>query len=62
MDEQPPGSPPGTPPRPDTNEEGVDITLIRWSLSLSPLERLRVLESFMDFATKAQAARHHATD
>jgi hypothetical protein len=27
------------------SEEGVDLTLIRWMLSLTPAERLRVLES-----------------
>lgn len=26
-------------------EDGVDLTLIRWMLSLSPAERLQVLES-----------------
>ena len=26
------------------SEDGVDLTLIRWMLSLTPLERLRVLE------------------
>ena len=26
------------------SEDGVDMTLIRWMLSLSPLERLQVLE------------------
>jgi hypothetical protein len=29
------------------SEDGVDLTLIRWMLSLSPAERLRVLESNM---------------
>jgi hypothetical protein len=27
-----------------TNEDGVDVTLIRWMLSLDPSERLRFLE------------------
>ncbi|MBK8695881.1 MAG: hypothetical protein IPN17_27370 [Deltaproteobacteria bacterium] len=51
-------------PRPteaQVNEDGVDLTLIRWSLSLSPLERLRVLEGHMDFAAKVREARHDAT-
>ncbi len=26
------------------SEDGVDLTLIRWMLSLSPLERLQVLQ------------------
>ncbi|HEY3743250.1 MAG TPA: hypothetical protein VGL53_25565 [Bryobacteraceae bacterium] len=28
----------------DYSEDGVDLTLIRWMLSLTPAERLRVLE------------------
>lgn len=31
------------PGRPAYSEDGVDLTLIRWSLSLSPAERLRML-------------------
>ena len=29
---------------PTHSEEGVDLTLIRWMLSLTPLERLEVLQ------------------
>ncbi len=29
---------------PDYSESGVDLSLIRWTLSLSPLERLEFLE------------------
>jgi len=29
---------------PDYSEDGVDLTLIRWMLSLTPAERLQVLE------------------
>lgn len=32
------------PPAPDYGEDGVDLTLIRWTLSLTPAERLRFLE------------------
>ncbi len=32
------------PPLPDYSEDGVDLTLIRWMLSLSPAERLQFLE------------------
>lgn len=42
------------------NEDGVDLTLIRWSLSLSALERLRILEGHMDFAAKVKQARRDA--
>ena len=31
-------------PLPDYSEDGVDLSLIRWSLSLTPLERLNFLE------------------
>ncbi len=33
---------------PACSEDGVDLTLIRWMLSLSPAERLQVLQSFVD--------------
>ena len=31
-------------PLPDYSSDGVDLSLIRWSLSLSPAERLAFLE------------------
>jgi hypothetical protein len=31
-------------PLPDYSEDGVDLSLIRWSLSLTPLERLHFLQ------------------
>ena len=31
-------------PLPDYSEDGVDLTVIRWTLSLTPEERLRFLE------------------
>ena len=37
------------PPQPDEpafSEDGVDLTLIRWFLSLTPSERLSYLENF----------------
>lgn len=30
--------------RPSHSEDGVDLTLIRWMLSLTPVERLKVLQ------------------
>jgi len=30
---------------PDYSEDGVDLTLIRWMLSLTPTDRLEVLQS-----------------
>ena len=32
-------------PEPEYSEDGVDLSLIRWFLSLTPAERLRVLEN-----------------
>jgi len=31
-------------PIPDYSEDGVDLSLIRWTLSLTPLQRLQFLE------------------
>ncbi len=30
------------------SEDGVDLTLIRWMLSLTPAERLEALQSFVN--------------
>jgi len=35
-------------PLPDYSEDGVDLTLIRWMLSLTPVERMQVLEEWVD--------------
>jgi hypothetical protein len=35
---------------------GVDITLIRWMLSMTPAERLAILQDFVDFVWDAKAA------
>ena len=35
--------------------DGVDLTLIRWMLSLTPSERLAVLDDFADFVIEARA-------
>ena len=35
----------GTAPQRNENEEGVDLTLIRWMLSLTPVERVEHIES-----------------
>lgn len=32
----------------DESPDGVDLTLIRWTLSLTPLERLEVLQDWVD--------------
>jgi hypothetical protein len=33
-----------TAPKPEYSDDGVDLTLIRWMLSLTPAERLQFLE------------------
>ncbi|MBZ5611177.1 MAG: hypothetical protein LAP38_23185 [Acidobacteriia bacterium] len=35
-------------PQPEYSEDGVDLSLIRWMLSLTPAERLEVLEQSAD--------------
>ena len=35
---------PDAQPKTDYSEDGVDLTLIRWMLSLTPAERLQVLQ------------------
>jgi hypothetical protein len=44
-DRRPPDSPGATPEHPARADDGVDVTLIRWMLSLSPAERLQVLQN-----------------
>ncbi len=39
----------------DYSEDGVDLTLIRWMLSLSPAERLRFLEERINDITAIHA-------
>jgi hypothetical protein len=34
-------------PKPDYSPDGVDLSLIRWFLSLTPLERVQVLEQYI---------------
>ena len=33
---------------PDESPDGVDLSLIRWTLSLTPLERLGLLQDWVD--------------
>lgn len=32
----------------EPDDDGVDVSLIRWTLSLTPAERLAVLQGFVD--------------
>jgi hypothetical protein len=38
----------------DYNEDGVDLTLIRWMLSLTPAERLAAVESCANFVLETR--------
>jgi hypothetical protein len=44
---QPPDSPEPLLP-PAESPDGVDLTLIQWTLSLTPLERLELLQDWVD--------------
>ena len=35
-------------PAPDYSQDGVDLTVIRWFLALTPLERLQILEDTLN--------------
>ena len=37
------------------SEDGVDLTLIRWMLSLTPAERLDLLQGFVDSVLEIRA-------
>lgn len=43
--------------RPAYSEDGVDLTLIRWMLSLTPLERLETLQNYAASAWSLRNAR-----
>jgi hypothetical protein len=56
----------GTPPNPEPDPvpsvpaespDGVDLTLIRWTLSLTPLERLELLQDWVDGLTELRNGR-----
>jgi hypothetical protein len=42
---------------PSESANGVDLTLIQWMLSLSPLERLAVLQDWADGLTELRRGR-----
>jgi len=39
---------PEEPRLPERSEDGVDLTLIRWALSLTPAQRLEALDSYLN--------------
>ncbi len=49
-----PNEPQPPPDRPAFSEDGVDLTLIRWMLSLTPAERLETLQQSVDFVLSAR--------
>ncbi len=48
-------APPRTAAPDASDDDGVDVSLIRWTLSLTPSERLAVLQGFVD---SVAALRH----
>jgi hypothetical protein len=44
-----------SPEPPAYSPDGVDLTLIRWMLSLTPAERLQVLQQFVQFVLEVRA-------
>jgi len=46
--------------RPAYSEDGVDLTLIRWMLSLSPAERLATLQQYVDSLLSVRARNSEA--
>ncbi|MBN2431646.1 MAG: hypothetical protein JXQ27_09230 [Acidobacteria bacterium] len=58
-DEQPPPASPDLPAdQPDFSPEGVDLTLIRWMLTLTPAQRLEVLQSTIASLQRMKHDRH----
>lgn len=49
---------PDVPEEREYNDDGVDLTLIRWMLRMTPAERLRVLEGQIAFVERARRGRH----
>ena len=41
---------------PTYSEDGVDLTLIRWMLSFTPLERLRIMQQYAASTYRIQNA------
>jgi hypothetical protein len=42
------------------SEDGIDLTLIRWMLSLTPAQRLQVLQQNASSLTRLRHAKTHA--
>lgn len=46
-----------TPDPPAESPDGVDLTLIQWTLSLTPLQRLELLQDWVDGLAELQRGR-----
>jgi hypothetical protein len=46
--------------QPEYDDNGVDLTLIRWMLEMTPAERLATLQSFVDAVWKPRGALEQA--
>jgi len=46
--------------RPAYSDDGVDLTLIRWMLRMTPAERLRVLEGHVESMIELRRVRDQA--
>jgi hypothetical protein len=44
---------------PEISPDGVDLSLIRWMLSLTPTERLATLQDYVDGITTLRNGRKH---
>ena len=47
---------------PDCDENGVDLSLVRYSLSLTPTERLKARENFMNAMASVRAVLNASTE
>ena len=48
--------------RPDYDANGVDLSLVRYTLSLTPTQRLKALENFMNAMTSVRPAPPLSSD
>jgi hypothetical protein len=46
-------------PAPAYSEDGVDLSLIRWMLSLTPAERLQLLQDHLEAIMRIRDANPH---
>ncbi len=56
MTAPPLGTPELEPTPPEYDENGVDLSLVRYSLSLTPTQRLKAVENFMNAMASVRPA------